>query len=344
MAYLKRNIGALSDMTVHIYPHHRQKNPEDLIREVSDLRTLQCFAHILNSAANHPVISALAANERNTLKSALIDHLVTTYPDLESRWGAVNWLISEGNRNIIPNERFDWLNENQDACSAIWGYLSTTANYFLFGQETQEPWIDQRQLILYHQLRLNPTPSSHAERFACIKLYFDTWIIGPNSTYSKSLFMDNIKNRWVSMLSEVKTLNWLNKPEREQCEWAWNYLEDYHRKENSDFRPGIPVLFSFHPINDHEKFLAIYGVLRNWTAHKAEKTLLLKNMSRAWRERQRRQDQKEKKAINSYVDVKVKERLALLARYNRCQINEVLSDLINKEYRRLESEIREKFD
>jgi len=67
-------------------------------------------------------------------------------------------------------------------------------------------------------------------------------------------------------------------------------------------------------------------------------------MSRAWRERQRRQDQKEKKAINSYVDVKVKERLALLARYNRCQINEVLSDLINKEYRRLESEIRRQFD
>lgn len=67
-------------------------------------------------------------------------------------------------------------------------------------------------------------------------------------------------------------------------------------------------------------------------------------MGRAWREHLRRQDEKEKKAINSYVDVTVKERLALLARYNRCQINEVLSDLINKEYRRLESVIREHFD
>tara|TARA_R110000851_G_scaffold315514_1_gene478037 strand:+ start:19037 stop:19846 length:810 start_codon:yes stop_codon:yes gene_type:complete len=268
-----------------------------------------------------------------------------THHDVPARWEVVNWLVSEGNRNIIPNGQFEWLNENQDACSAIWGYLSTTTNYFLFGQQTQQPLIDrQPQATLYHQLLLNPKPSSHAERFTCIKLYFDTWIIGPNSTYSKSLFMDNIKNRWVSMLSEVKTLNWLIKPEREQCEWVWNYLHDYHRKEQSEARPGIFVLLSFHPINDPEKFLAIYGVLRTWVAHKAEKTLLLKNMSRAWRERQRRQDQKEKKAINSYVDVKVKERLALLARYNRCQINEVLSDLINKEYRRLEPEIREQFD
>ncbi|WP_334166634.1 hypothetical protein [Achromobacter mucicolens] len=332
-------------MTVHIDPHHRQKNPEDLIREVNDLRTLKFFAHILNSAANGPVISALVTNEKSTLKSALIEHLFTAYPNLASRWSAVNWLVSEGNRNIIPNEQFEWLNENQDACIAIWGYLSTTTNYFLFGQQTQLPLIDsQPQATLYHQLLINPKPSSHAERFTCIKLYFDTWIIGPNSTYSKSLFMDNIKNRWVSMLSEVKTLNWLIKPEREQCEWVWNYLHDYHRKEQSEARPGIFVLLSFHPINDSEKFLAIYGVLRTWAAHKAEKTLLLKNMSRAWRERQRRRDQKEKKAINSYVDVKVKDRLAVLARYNRCQISEVLSDLINKEYRRLEPEIREKFD
>lgn len=345
VAYSKRNFGALSDMTVHIDSYHRQKKPEDLIREVNDLRTLQCFAHILNSGAYGPVISALATNERSTLKSALTDYLVTTYPDLESRWNATNWLVSEGNRNIVPNERFDWLSENQDACSAIWGYLFTTTNNFLFGQQTQQPLIDGQPLAtLYHQLRLDPTPSSHAERLTCIKQYFDTWIIPPYSTYSKLLFMDNIKNRWVSMLSEVKTLNWLIKPEREQCEWVWNYLHDYHRKEQSEARPGIFVLLSFRPINDPEKFLAIYGVLRIWGAHKAEKTLLLKNMSRAWRERQRRQDQKEKKAINSYVDVKVKERLALLARYNRCQINEVLSDLINKEYRRLESEIRRQFD
>lgn len=332
-------------MTVHIDPHHRQKNPEDLIREVNDLRTLKFFAHILNSAANGPVISALVTNERITLKSALTDHLVTTYPDLQSRWNAVTWLISEGTRNIIPNEKFDWLDENQDACSAIWGYLSTTTNYFLFGPQAQLPLIDEQpQAILYHQLFLNPNPSSHAERLTSIKQYFDTWIIGQNSIYSKSLFMDNIKNRWVSMLSEVKTLNWLTKPEREQCEWVWNYLHDYHRKEQSEGRPGIFVMLSFHPINTTEKFLAIYGVLRSWNAHKAEKTLLLKNMSRAWRERQRRRDQKEKKAINSYVDVKVKDRLADLARFNRCQISVVLSDLINKEYRRLESEIRAQFD
>ena len=332
-------------MTAHINPHHQQKKPEDLIREVNDLRTLKFFAHRLNNAANSPVISALVTNERSTLKSALIEYLVAAYPDVASRWNTVNWLVSEGNRNLIPNEQFEWLNENQDACSAIWGYLLTTTNYFLFGQQTQQPWIDnQPQVTLYYQLGINPNPPTHAERFTCIKLYFDTWIIEPNSAYSKSLFMDSIKNRWVSMLSEVKTLNWLIKPEREQCEWVWNYLHDYHRKEQSEGRLGIFVLQSFHPINDLEKFLAIYGVLRSWNAHKAEKTLLLKNMSRAWRERQRRRDQKEKKAINSYVDVKVKDRLALLARYNRCQINEVLSDLINKEYRRLESEIREQFD
>lgn len=345
VAYSNQNLGAISDMTINIDPTYRHKTPVDLIREINDLRTLKFFAHILNNATGNPVISVLATNEKSTLKPALIQHLLTAYADISSQWNAVNWLISMGDRNVIPNEQFDWLNENQDACSAIWGFLSTTTNYYAHGQLTQIPLIDtQPQAILYHQLSLNLKPLSHAERFNCIKLYFDVWIIDQNSGYSKAFFMGNLKNRWVSMLREVKTLNWLAKPEREQCEWAWNYLHDYHRKEQSEARLGISVLWSFQPINDHEKFLAIYGVLRSWAAHKAEKTLLLKNMSRAWRERQRRQDQKEKKAINSYVDVKVKERLALLARFNRCQINEVLSDLINKEYRRLEPEIREQFD
>lgn len=331
-------------MTIQIAPSYRPRNPEDLIREINDLRTLKFFAFRINKNANHKLITDIAANEKNALKSALIEHL-RAYPDVSARWTLANWLISEGDRNIIPNDQFDWLKDNPDACSAIWFFLSTTLNLFVHSLPTKIPFIDTHpQAILYHQLSLDPNPSSHEERLNCIKLYFDTWIIESQSDYKKSLFMGTLKNRWSLMLREVKTLNWFIKPDREQCEWAWNYLENYHRKEQSEGRLGIPVLGGLVPINNSERFIAIYGVLRSWPAHKAEKTLFLKNISRAWRERQRRHDQKEKKAINSYVDIKVKERLALLARYKRCQINEVLSDLINKEYRQLEPEILQQFE
>lgn len=326
-------------------PSPQKKSGEDVIRNVSDFRTLKCFANLLNSISAHPIVDATAIKEKTTLKQALINHLATAYSDAIGRSDKANWLISEAANNLIPLEQFDWLKENEDACIAIWGHLSSTPNRRFHGCHTNNSLIDKcPDKILYQQMSLPQKPTSHKERLDAIKNYFDTWVNCSHPLISKSNTMENMKNMWLSMLKEVKVFTWLTKPEREQCEWAWDYLNDYHRKETAEMRPGIYELTHFHPINDHEKFLAIYAAKRIWNPHKAEKTLLLKNMNRAWRERQRRRDREDKKAINSYVDVKVKKRLDLLARYNRCQINEVLTDLINKEYRRLEAKIREQFD
>lgn len=209
--------------------------------------------------------------------------------------------------------------------------------YQCFNFNVQAEWE-----AFYHQLQINPMPTSNLERFECIRNYFDLWI--DTSASIKSNFMFSLKNLWISSLKAVKTFMWLTKAEKEQCEWAWNYLNDYHRKETAELRPGIRSINSFNPINDHEKFLAIYAALRIWRPHIAEKNQFIRNINRAWRERQRRKEQEDKKVINTYVSIKVKQKLDLLARYNRCKINEVLSDLINKEYKRLEDDIKQKLN
>jgi len=322
-----------------------QKEPtsESMIRDISDFRTLKFFASYINSRSHNQPIGNLFFNEKATLKKVLINYLVSEYRDPVTRGNIIDELLKTANNNLIQIEEFDWLKENENACCAIWGYLSSTPNKLLNinSQNNLFP-IQYPEAIFYHQLQINPMPTSNLERFECIRNYFDLWI--NTSASIKSNFMFSLKNLWISSLKAVKTFTWLTKAEKEQCEWAWNYLNDYHRKETAELRPGIRSINSFNPINDHEKFLAIYAALRIWRPHIAEKNQFIRNINRAWRERQRRKEQEDKKVINTYVSIKVKQKLDLLARYNRCKINEVLSDLINKEYKRLEDDIKQKLN
>lgn len=315
----------------------------DRLHRVNDLRTLKFFVHRLRVGPGFPSFSLPVTNEKSVIKSALNEYLATSYPDIATRENTSNWLMNEAAINLIPSDRFNWLKENQDACCAVWGYLVSVANNRLHGQHTGNSAIDTMPFgVLYHQMNISPRPTSHSERFGCIEDYFDNWINFADPRIQKSDFMENLKNQWVSVLKHVKVFDWLSEPEKDGCEWAWRYLEDYHRKEIDSDNLGINTINFFYPINDAEKFLAIYAALRIWDCHKAEKTLLLKNMNKAWKQRQLRREREDKKAINSYVDIKVKERLDQLARYNRCQINEVLTELINKEYGQLKSKIDER--
>ncbi len=60
--------------------------------------------------------------------------------------------------------------------------------------------------------------------------------------------------------------------------------------------------------------------------------MLINNLNRAWRQRLLRRERTNKKAINCYLDITVKEKLDFLVKNKRCQINELLTDLINEEY------------
>lgn len=320
-----------------------EKKAYERICNINDLRTLQFFARRLRNSTLP--FSLVETNDKFTIKTALNDYLGKSYSDIRQREFVSNQLLTEAINNLIPMNQFDWLDENHDACCAVWGILSRLTNRFLHGEKTGNAFIDSSpDEVLYEQMNIAPTPTSHSERLECVKNYFDTWINPVDLGVSKLVFMEKLKNDWRLMLKEVKVFSWLTNPEREGCEWAWRYLEEYDRKEKIDFRPGIEEVHFFYPLNVSEKFLAIYAALRIWHCHKAEKTLLLKNMSKAWQQRQLRREREDKKAINSYVDAKVKEKLDQLARYNRCQINEVLTDLINKEHAQLKSKIDEQFN
>ncbi|HHR6080200.1 TPA: hypothetical protein ACS7ZY_002592, partial [Providencia alcalifaciens] len=149
----------------------------------------------------------------------------------------------------------------------------------------------------------------------------------------KSEYNDILKRQWLQLSDGVKPFKWLNETSTEGIEWAWQYLVDYHKSEHIDAgRMGIDSLQYFNPINPEEKYLAIYSVLKLWNSHHFEKKMLINNLNRAWRQRQLRRERTNKKAINCYLDITVKEKLDFLVKNKRCQINELLTDLINEEY------------
>ncbi|NYT60717.1 hypothetical protein H0A66_00030 [Alcaligenaceae bacterium] len=105
-----------------------------------------------------------------------------------------------------------------------------------------------------------------------------------------------------------------------------NHLED-------NKTVGIPILTNFLLVNTHETYLAIYCVLRLWECHHAEKTLFMRNFSKAWRQLVARQKE-DQKTINAFVSVDAKTKLDKLRKIYRMPIGELLELLIEDEYKK----------
>lgn len=309
----------------------------------ADLRLMHFYARYLNEKYPQQTFGLVAKSSSIKSMRALLERYLDNYfLEIQQRTHINDLLCEAASRELLPLDSLIWIKENEDACIFCWGYLSQTHG----AMNTLSPPGSYEQSL---EPSGGYTPTTHEARYRAVLRFFDRPTGRPHA--EKESLLSSLQDRWFHAEKELKKFKWLSEEDEESCRWAWEYLENYDRRERS--RPtesnlsqrtatnsGVNSLSCFTPVSSKERLLSIYAVLRLWQCHPAEKTLLIRNMSKAWRQCQLRRERDDKKAINSYVDIEVKERLELLARHLRYPINELLSHLINKEFLVHEDAIR----
>lgn len=276
--------------------------------------------------------------EINNVLKSLINEIPEDYDSL------VYLIYNSIDSNIVNDKNFLWVKKDKAACSFLWCYLicnqvNILRNELPVTQHDKEiskidsyinglnynDWIDI--------LKINENGSNHEERFLSIKLYLNIAFL----SIDKQQLISDAKRYWKMSCDEVKNLKWLSS-DNNTLEWAWDYLNKYGREQRNLHQspPNFDSLSIniFNPTNEEEYSLAIYAALRVWQPRfRGEKRLLLQDMSKACRQRKFRAERENKKSLNCYLDISVKNHLDELAKAYDKTIVDMVTYLIESEYR-----------
>lgn len=305
------------------------------IEGINDVRVLRLI--IKNLSNEYDINSQLLKNDnKEELQRKIIKKLSEQN---KNKPEIIESLIDNARLNIISKKEFDWIINDKYISHYVFNYIFTQENEsylpsseFFAELKNQINKIEKTNKIL--------TVVNHEERILEIINYFD--LTCGNDINAKYSFMEELKKGWAHSYSDVKNFKWLTLDNSDSIDWAVDYLKKYNdseRKISHNENKNVLLINNFNPINDEEKTLAIYTTLRLWKCHHSEKRLLISNMNKAWQQRKLRRDREDKKAINCYVDKKVKEKLDILVKHKRCQMNQVITDLINDAYTSLKSDM-----
>ncbi|HFD2064162.1 TPA: hypothetical protein ACF2D8_005067 [Serratia marcescens] len=173
------------------------------------------------------------------------------------------------------------------------------------------------QVNIYDSLRIEAHPFNHESRYSAIVSFFDRW---ERTVSDKKIYLDNIRQRWICIFSLKDPLLWINKKDKEQCRWAWDYL--------------YPKLNVTHitPSSESDLYDCLYAIFDYVLNNPDSKNLLSLKISQAWKQRKYRESLVEKKPLNTYLDASVKTKLDIMAKEKGKKINEMLTELINISY------------
>lgn len=264
----------------------------------------------------------------------LINH---HYPDREQQDRLLAEINSACDENILPANRFDWLECDERAAFWMWGYLCEASDYQLGISRSRDTPFGQNW---YQFLQLNKSSTSHQERMQLLFNFFD-WIIipAPPVNHLKSQVMDRLKDQWKNIYSKPLPLKWLP-DEEEAVLWAWNSLKSLQEEKNTPTggfsfslsSPGLSTWFT--PLSHSERCLALRGAIDLWDDTPDTKRLFLLNLNKAWNQQKLRQSRTDKKALNTYLKNETKTRLDFMAERSGVRISDMLETLINDHYRK----------
>lgn len=227
---------------------------------------------------------------------------------------------------LLPKKSFDWIRDDDRACYYVWGKtisLDTTniqdkkiKDIFQFGYGSIINKKEKSNKL--ESLNLNKYPADTQERIDQIILIFDLIDL---DIQKKEKVLNDIKNEWSNIYSQKNDFKWMDFKNKEICEWAWNYIKDH-----SDF------CINLSPINDYERYLCFYAAFDLWNAGKDTKKLFSININKARSQQKFRAGIKNKKALNTFIDKKAKEKLEFLSKNKNMRINQVIEYLIENEF------------
>ncbi len=214
---------------------------------------------------------------------------------------------------------FDWIYKDERACYFVWKTLRYASEDYLYNNKKPNRYIH----VEYTRFRLNTVPTNHKERHELIIDFINRISL---SYEDKLYLMDDLQSNWTEVFSSLINLKWLDRKNKEQCQWAWKYVVN-----------NFPNILDIDPLSEDEMYLAINFTLDHlsFSYPPAERILFIQNLTKAWGQKKHRIKMGEKKPLNTYLESKVKNELLVISQLKDMKIQDVISSLITAEYTRL---------
>lgn len=230
-------------------------------------------------------------------------------------------LISEVESDLIPISSFDWLKDDR-ACYYTWLNIQGYFNTYLNSNTIFYP---------YEDMGLPTITSNAKERFEYIVTYFDLW---PTSKNAKIECLEYIKTNFKNTL-ELHPFKGLNKKDIEQCQWYYDYMTDYYKKnlQPTDRNKVNILALNIKPISDEEIYHLIYALYDTWPSLLGDRKTFKEKLKKAYSQRKFREKNKNKKPLNTYLTKETKDKLEKLrAHYNNKTLHDTLDVIIRQAY------------
>lgn len=284
------------------------------------LREARAFLYVLNNISGTDSIRC-DISDLKSIKTAINDFFASIkyksknpeqYSD--ATINKVNELL---NQKMVSNDDIKKISHNDRVCYFSLMLMKEKYNSTVF---------------LYGYPELNHQPKSSKE----IKEYIEMIIDGsPKDKNEKLIAINEIDNLYRSLTSQhQKSFQWLDKKNKEQCDWAYNYtcqkLKNHHVKPNT---------FSYHqnPQTPEEKYLFSIGTfdlcIFDDPTKKAKYIDLMKG---AWEQKTYRKKAKTKKKIgvNLYINEEIKQKLNEIAKKRNIKTTALIEEMIENEHKK----------
>lgn len=258
---------------------------------------------------------------------------IEEYGKRKTFWNKVH--IKGGSKNTLHYSDFRWLRNDINERAIFWFWLilkkgmSLHCNISIITDRYIRGSRSIKDCDIYKYLLLPEFTTSTAERTSVIIDFFNKLSDYVAPEYLKE-FLNNMRHIWLTSVSSVKKVQWINKNNEGDVEWAWKYI----KKKKIEFS----ILDWFSPANLHEKYLAIMGAVDFWMIsgdeqNHAMKEKFIKDMHLAFRQHKRRQNNKKEKN-KKIASRETHKQLKELARIHNCSESNLIIKVIQEEYLR----------
>ena len=293
--------------------HTNEKNEKAITIQDTDLRKIRFYK---NHIASKGVLFYLDELDDNYI--SINKTLFRCIKNTKERNTFINEMRTKYNSTVIQRNEFNWIKENDRYC--YWAWINIRSVFNVRGEpEFHGPMLN---LPLYERMIIDRKPSSTNERYNAIISFFDQL---DKNIDTKRNYLSYLKESLGSMSYYLKSFNWLNENDDEQCNWAFRYITTGN---TNIFNPYIIT----STLSTKEIYLTIITSFDTWYSSPAEKELFLIKIKKAWSQKKYRDETLKKKLLNTYISHDAKNKLDKLTKGSRRKINEVIEELINKEY------------
>lgn len=169
--------------------------------------------------------------------------------------------------------------------------------------------------------RILPTPSQSTRNYSYFLDLIDNLNISKDIKIAQ---LSQIKILWSNQQDNSKDIKWIEYNNKEQVEWAWDYLK------KGFFLPFLPT----PPTDNHQRYSYVLSAIDfiNFSNSSEAKELILMKMKKTWAQKKYRDSGKIKKPHHLPLTKKRHEELKELAAYFNKSVPDVLDFAIEKIY------------